>query len=40
MAGNGSADAMQVMALELAFAVGLPLLALTTVWFGRRDIAD
>jgi hypothetical protein len=40
MAANGSASAMQETALTLALLSGLPLLALTSYWLGRREIAD
>lgn len=40
IAGNGSTSAMQASALNLALATGLPLLALTSYWLGKREIAD
>lgn len=40
MAGNGSTSSMQTTALTLALVLGLPLLALTSYWLGKREIAD
>jgi hypothetical protein len=40
MAANGSASSMQATALTLALILGLPLLAVSSYWLGKREIAD
>ena len=40
MAANGSAPQMQMQALGLALLLGLPMLALSCYWMGKRDMAD